>query len=388
MKKIFKISLSTLLLLGFLLSPFINASAATILSGDNTLVTSSADTGSGLPADTSLQLRLTQDQVKTAQNTYLDSSYNGGTTGGSPSTSFDYASASGNCMGRILGKYLKNLLGGYVQSAMTSAVSTVTSLFAVPIEQAPVSKIGYNQDEQTRRNSAQEVEQNLLKPLAICIGNELVQGMTKSTVKWINNGFKNPDGTTGPAFVSNPKQFFTGIADREIGGLLSEMGLCKPFDLKVRLAILSDYRDSYGYRSQCSLSTIKDSFSGFGSSGDSLEEFFQLTQVPSNNYIGSYLMARNEASNRINYNQDINRLEVTLGNGFLDMKKCVAYKTGTKVCDQWQNTTPGSEVQASLDRALNIQGQSINVANSFDDIVSALVSQLFKLTIGGLQGSI
>lgn len=367
------------------------------------------------------------DPTVSAANQYLGASYNGSSTGAS-GAGVNYGSAATDCIGSILGKYVKNYIGDFVQSAIksftgklfnqgegqtsASSASDSSSSGGAAGDSVPTSdqiqhdkttalhtteKSNEAQNQQIKKSAgAQESQTNFLTPVAVCIANRLLQQVTSATVQWINNGFKNPDGTTGPAYVSNPKAFFTGIADREVGGFLKSLGpvgsmLCKPFDVQVRLALLKDYNQGYGQQAQCSLSSIQKNFSNFGkgsngTNGNYMGDWLKLTQQDSNNVYGSYFLAKNQMGSNIQYNQDLNKLEVTIGKGFLDMKKCIKYKPGTKVCDQWQNTTPGSEVQASLDRVLTIQGQRINIANSFDDIVQALISQLLKMAVGGLQG--
>lgn len=331
----------------------------------------------------------------------------------------NYTSAMGNCVGPVLIKYIENLMGISVQGLVGKATTAVTGAISGILGGGGVSgavsgatggkvnigsqvptdpqTIKTQVDDIKSKTSAQESSGNLLTPLAICVANKLVQQMTSATVQWINNGFQNPDGTTGPAFVSNPKQFFLGIADREAGGFFQGLGpvgslLCKPFDIKVRLAILNEYRGSYAQQAQCSLSSIKNNLQNFGKGssgkgGNYWNDWFELTQKDQNNAMGSYFLAREEMAKSIQYNQDVNRLEVTIGRGFLDMKKCVKYKADGKTCQDWTVTTPGTEIQANLDRVLTTEAGRINIANSFDDIVEALITQLLKRAMTGMQGN-
>lgn len=390
-----------------------NTSSINSFGGDTNLGNYDTNFSSGL-SNSSAAGNSSSDPTKSAVSGLTGATYNGADTGQQSAQGVNYGNAAGTCAGRILASYVKNLVGNMIQGAVGSIFGGLGSGSSggsggsgsssggsgvggnsVPTEAGQGTQFRQNLQTQTTKQTYLEKAQNFLQPLAICITNELVRGMTNATVQWIGNGFKNPDGTTGPAFVSDPKSFFMGIADREAGGFLQSLGgvgslLCKPFDVKVRLALLNDYRQSYDQQAQCSLASIQKNFSNFGkgkngSNGNYWGDWLQLTQKDSNNAMGSYFNARNEMSRSINYNQDINRLEVTIGRGFLDQKTCTKYVG--KTCQKWDVQTPGSEVQSALDRALNIKGQSINVANSFDDLVNALIDELFKLAIGGLRGS-
>src|SRR3990167_8626588 len=60
--------------------------------------------------------------------------------------------------------------------------------------------------------------------LANVIVKKLIESMVNSTVSWINNGFEG-----NPAYVTNPKQYFTDIADgvaiEFIGGTGDALGI-------------------------------------------------------------------------------------------------------------------------------------------------------------------
>ncbi len=334
-----------------------------------------------------------QAQIDAATKQMSAASYNGPNTNYSQNGT-NYSGAMGSCAGKIVGKYLANLVSGWIKSKVTNTIVSKVLSNAVPIEQGSFSKLESNLNSQTQRQGSMEYYNQYLTPLAVCIANELVQAMTASTIQWINSGFKNPDGTTGPGFVSNPSKFFQGIADRETAGFLGSISgnlLCKPFSIQVRLALLNDYRGSYQGQAQCTLASIKNNFQNFGKgenggTGNYWNDWFQLTQQDNNNYMGSYFLARDQLSKNTAYNQDMNRLQITIDRGFLAMKKC---PNGGSACAEKDKitTTPGSQVEDSLNRVLNLQGERINIANSFDDIISALVGQVFKMAIGGLQGN-
>ena len=124
-----------------------------------------------------------------------------------------------------------------------------------------------------------------------------------------------------------------------------------------------------------------------------MRNWFQLTQEENNNAIGSYFIARQRMAEGIKYQVEQNKLEVNLGRGFLNLKKCVKYSstkkdlnTGKPECEKWETTTPGAEVQASLDRLMGSKTHRIEIATNFNQIISALVNQVMIQAVNGLRG--
>ena len=71
--------------------------------------------------------------------------------------------------------------------------------------------------------------------ILIAIVKAAISAIVNSTVTWINNGF---DGN--PAFVTNPGQYFTNVADTVAGEFIvgSDLSfLCSPFQTKIRIAL-------------------------------------------------------------------------------------------------------------------------------------------------------
>ena len=326
--------------------------------------------------------------VNSQAKTLSSAQYNGSNTSGNTSTSLNYTSAASSCLTKIAATFLSRYVAGALKSLVGDKVSSAVT--GVTGDKVPVRATETETEIQTVQKKVQNADENTNKwtSVMVCIGNELIQQVTKSTVQWINNDFKNPDGTKGPSFISNPSQFFTGVADRSVGSFIQGLGpvgslLCKPFDIKIRLALLNEYRGG-SQQNSCSLTSIKNNFENFGKSTDYWGEWFQLTQQDNNNYMGSYFKASEQMKKSIQYNQNANQLEITLGRGFMDMKKC---PNGASTCKDSEmiHTTPGSEVQQQLDRTLTFEGQRINVASSIDTLLSALMNNLMKRAVTSLQ---
>ena len=285
------------------------------------------------PIETALAQSTGADQ--SAYASHLQSLYTGYDKGNGQQSPL--AASAGSCIGSFVG----NWIGGQVSKGLSSMFSSDSALKKlVPTDDTNQKSANYRDE--------------TLNGIAFCVGNGLITAITQSIVQWINNGFKNPDGTSGPSFLSNPSRFFRQMADREVGAFFQGLGpignvLCKPFDLQIRLSLLSQY-NRRGNAGLCTLTSIKQNLSRFGNNGNGyLGDWFQLTQQDNNNAIGSYFIARQQLADGITYSVDQNKMEIDLGKGFLDLKTCSKYSntvkdpnTGKYECTEWKHTTPGN----------------------------------------------
>ena len=77
--------------------------------------------------------------------------------------------------------------------------------------------------------------------IVITIVKQLLQDVLDSTVDWINSGFEG-----NPAFVTDPEQFFTDIADGIAGEFIAGSDLnflCSPFQSQIRLSLQRNYAE-------------------------------------------------------------------------------------------------------------------------------------------------
>ena len=232
----------------------------------------------------------------------------------------------------------------------------------------------------TAANSASQLNKELyLDPLFYGIARIAIQGITDSVVRWINSGFQG-----SPAFVTDPGQFFTGIADEVAGTFIAgtELGfLCEPFQLDIRAALNFNY--SQRYRSSCTLTDVirnvenftdftKGNFSAGGWDG-----WISMTQNPNNNPYGAYVKAEEELAIRLRTAQGQELQLLQWGNGFLSWKD-----------ENGKIQTPGSVIESQLSNVLGSGIDQLELADEFNEIVGALMGQLVqKVLIGGLTNA-
>ncbi|MDE1875017.1 MAG: hypothetical protein KGH68_03060, partial [Patescibacteria group bacterium] len=284
----------------------------------------------------------------------------------------------------------------------------------------------------------------ILKPIAVRLAKAMLQNITQSIVTWINNGFKNPDGSKSPSFVQNFSGLINQTTDQVIGNFLtSDLGagfLCSSFSLQVKIAIAQSYLP-YQQTGQCTLSQIENNVNGFIQNDNSggWDNWLQVTTVPQNNVWGATIMAENALTEQVANKLDVQNRELDWGKGFRSWQACQAYETPAQVrarlsssnpttvnplsptksgpsyassigvtlpttstnvaatpassgpsatpqCTSWITETPGSVVENQLEVALGSGVRQLEIANDIDSIVGALTNQLMTQVVkGGLS---
>ncbi len=257
-------------------------------------------------------------------------------------------------------------------------------------------------------NLSNLISSRLLDCFARQIAKALLKTIAQSTIAWINSGFNGK-----PSFVQNYNSFFTSVADTAAGNFIKGSSLsflCSAFSLKVRIAIASSYSSTSGQ--SCSLtsviSNVKNFMSNFSSGG--WPGFLSFTTMPTNNPYGAYMYGSIGMSAAANSAKNTKALDLSLGGGFLSITQksncqkttgsVPTAKSGQEVSYSWskkdssgnptsdatpvyevcdvKNVTPGQAVSSALDQTLGINTQSLEFAQYFDQILSALVSQLIQ----------
>ena len=226
--------------------------------------------------------------------------------------------------------------------------------------------------------------------IAIAVVKHMLERILDSTTNWINNGFNG-----GPAYVSNPKQYFTDIADGTAGEFIigSDLNfLCSPFQTQVRLALQKAYVKPNPF--QCTLTEVVgniDAFYGDFSQGG-WDGWFAMTQNNSNNPYGAYLDAKVELDSRIANAMGIKKEQLDWGRGFLSFEKCPEGQEldpadGTGDCRVAKTIiTPGSVIESQLENVLGTGVRQLELADEFDELVGALLGQLLEKSVFSAKG--
>lgn len=229
----------------------------------------------------------------------------------------------------------------------------------------------------------------------------VLQQITVSVVNWINSGFNGK-----PSFVQNYQQFFGNVADQAAGSFIQGSGLaflCSPFSLQVKIAIAYAYAQRNAAPS-CSLTQVignVNSFMNGNFSAGGWPGLISFTAVPTNNAFGAYAFGT-IALNSAVLNAKANAASTISPSGFIGLQKVnscpnsrdgpnpggniqVTSSSDAKVgCPLGCNcsiTTPGAVISDALGATNQSTLDSVNLSKSFDEIISALISQLIVKTL-------
>lgn len=202
-----------------------------------------------------------------------------------------------------------------------------------------------------------------------CIANGLLEAIGDATVAWINSGFQG-----NPVFVDDPGQFFADVADIQAGIFLNDVSnglLCTPIQNWVRINLANNYNNQIGgYAPQC---TFSDNALTQFMNGETFSwtDWLNYTQNPYNNPFGATIYSQIELDQRISAMLDLQQTKLQWGAGFLSKQDPETGKI----------TTPGIVIQEQINQRL-FSGQSrLEIADEFDEVVSALLDQLIKIAI-------
>lgn len=228
--------------------------------------------------------------------------------------------------------------------------------------------------------------------IAITLARAALEGILNSTIEWVNTGFEE-----NPAFVTDPEQFFTDIADGIFGEFIdgSDLGfLCSPFQAQVRLSLLRNYNAGQGIgssenRFQCTLTDVVDNIDAFY--GDfnqgGWDAWFSMTQNSSNNPYDSYLDAQILLDSRIREAIGLQKEQLSWSSGFLSWAPCEIENPETGQCiKRGPAQTPGVVIEKQLETVLGTGVRQFELADEFDELVSALINQLLQRFVFGAQG--
>ncbi|MBI2086790.1 MAG: hypothetical protein HYT69_01300 [Candidatus Zambryskibacteria bacterium] len=238
--------------------------------------------------------------------------------------------------------------------------------------------------------SIPQILQYLYEKIGRQVAQKMIDDMVRSTVNWAQSGF---DGN--PAYVTNPKQYFTDLADGIAGDFIAGSDLnflCSPFQTQIRLALQKQYLQRRQF--QCTLTDAVANIDAFYNDFDQggWDAWFSMTQNSSNNPYGAFLDAQVELDSRIASAAHLKREQLNWNSGFLSFEKCLGTEvlnneTGTKDCiGAKQVVTPGQTIKTQLDKALGSGLEKLISAQSIDQLISAFASGLLNRYVFGSQG--
>jgi len=243
----------------------------------------------------------------------------------------------------------------------------------------------------------------VLNGIAWAAAKAVVNSLTQSIVNWVNSGFEG-----SPAFATdlntNLRQLGDAVATDFLNDLLTDTGkgdmIQSPFAESIGEGIIAGYYlYTSGDRLAARLRYTLDNFSQNSQaflSGDFSQggwnAFSAANNTCGNNPYCSRFAAYDELIDRLDSQVNQRIEEFRAGNGFLSWRgDCKQYASGSTstplkdsdACLGHTINTPGSVIEAQLEHTLGSGLRQLELADSINEIVGALVSQLVTQVIGG-----
>ncbi len=274
----------------------------------------------------------------------------------------------------------------------------------VPVEekvvQARLQTVIQNQQQQiTLANRGNMFKMGLLRKeelwdcLAWALAKMIWRKIAADIVDWINSGFNGR-----PAFLQNFTRFMIGIADQTAGELIQGVGLgflCSPFQLSIRIALAQRYAQR---APACTLTqviaNVENFVNDFRQGG--WPSWLQITTQPNNNPYGGLLIAEATIQLRTAEATLQQKEYLSYGRGFLPKTKQVCRQASVSVvrgqapqttvtCIE-QVQTPGDVIAKQIGDVVGSTQAQYMLADEFNEIIDALMSQLLMQALNGLFG--
>lgn len=291
--------------------------------------------------------------------------------------------------------------GAFSGATLSGGTGAASAAAGVPVGGPVLAIIAANQGAQTGLQAAKQ-QQGFAGCIINVLAKAALQQITASVVNWINSGFNG-----SPSFITNYQQFFNNVGDLAAGQFIQGSGLaflCSPFKLQIKIAIAQSYANR-GAQS-CSLTGVIKNINSFMNGSftqGGWPGLLSFTTVPTNNPYGAFAYAQvglvtaqnnalSNAKNSISPNGFIALQQVTC-NGSTSINP--TYGTGNQQAVNaggsatlpngctTKITTPGKVIEDSLAKVMDSPIDQLGLANSLDQILNALTTQLVTKTLQG-----
>lgn len=255
----------------------------------------------------------------------------------------------------------------------------------------------------TTAQSAGVAPKNILDALAWSMGKMTIQSLTRSMVNWINSGFQG-----SPAFVSDLRENLLYLGDAVANDFLNQLDsevqsltgftLRTPFQDQINQKLRQEYyrtTSSWGVNQYYNLyknSTDPKAFVREGKfTRGGFNAWFATTQNPANNPFGAYQLASNQLWSQIDAAAQARKAELNWGRGFLPWRGNCNNQAGNNTnltraegCLFAPNKTPGALVENALGINMSSPLRQLELADSINEIVAALMGQMVSQVLGGI----
>lgn len=339
-------------------------------------------------------------------NSQIQGSVN--STANTNSATTQAATGAASCMGSQL---ISQSISSAISGALSGSLSAVTdNLSNIPVAESGSVKANIVANTSAGVGTVGSLGGmgTILSPawdaIGYCIVNSMIVYIANSTLEWINTGFEG-----NPAFLTNPDQFFTDLANAEKRAFIQNLaygvnsGVCGAFKGTIVSSILSRYgRNQQNYYNQqgyenggygqglqgqngfngCAFDQNPGQLNAFlggnFTEGGGWNSWFQLTQNPNNNPYDTYFRTNERLNTQVAAVKLSKTTELNWNNGYLSYRKC---ENGEKDVSKCPVTTPGTVIQKKLETTLDLGTDRLLLADKFNQVVTALVDQLITTAL-------
>ena len=321
-----------------------------------------------------------------------------GSSGAGKAAVTSLASAASCSVGTLLSNVLTSAISAAVKKLATKAVTSAVGSPGAPAVPTEISKgdVKDNSNVTTLASTGSVAPGGILDgvswdAIAFCVGNALIQYIGNSVTNWINGGFQG-----NPAFVANPKQFFSDIADQTAGDFIGQLSGTagqaigqgvNGFQQAITRDLVGTYNSSYLDAGSMTLGQYIPDPQGFmnGSSQTSLGGYLGVAMGPGNSYISALQNSRDAFASNLAYNVGSAANSYNLNRGYRSVQNCQTNPDGS--AGPCKTTVPGSDIQQAGQDARNLSNLRLVAAQKFDQVVSSLVNEMIKVALNKLLTS-
>jgi hypothetical protein len=263
-------------------------------------------------------------------------------------------------------------------------------------------------------SSIQTATTQVLNGIAWAVAKTAIQSLTKSMVNWINSGFNG-----SPAFVTDLDKNLTNLSDAVANNFFNALqhntgvNVRSPFQDQVTQLLRNTYYGSTakmapnaGYNLN-RYTTNPTAFLNGNFSNGGFDAWFATLSNDQNNPLGAFHAQQNALENSIAGAQANQLHQLDWGRGFLSWKgDCIATASNpggltldangepqstvpttlssADPCVGYEIKTPGSVIENALGITVTSPLRQLELADSINEIVGALASQMVTQVVGGL----
>lgn len=239
------------------------------------------------------------------------------------------------------------------------------------------------------------LKEDLTKGMRDAVAKRIIDYIVDQTVQYIQGGGR-------PLFVRDWNAFLKNAGAIAFDSVIKDVGLaglCAPFKLQVRFALLPEKK--FQQRIECTLDKIVSNIENFyGDFKNGSWLAYTESLQPQNNIYGQLLIADDEIKARVNRAVNNKQNEAVASSGFLAVKKCVLYdeaavagckaaygnddpacvkENNPQYCLKYDTMTPGDAVGKTVAAAITSDTYwAANIQSWTSAIVNAAINRVFK----------